>query len=353
MIWFITMANKSQTKNYPNSSWLFILAAVLLLLGFSAFGYLHLGTILQETMEPITVTPVVVEDVATLPKPFPVGVDRERKLIVENIDVDQYISNQIASNHYRPNRRSWLARVTAAITRSAFYQQLASPISRTLVVLSGERKEEVIDNIGDILRWDTSERLVFETLVSSSTPAIDDGKFFPGSYLVAKDATPEDVAKLINDKLTQEVLLRYSDEVEKAVPFEQALIIASLLEREAYDFEDMRYISGVIWNRLFIDMNLQIDATLQYVKGSQSNQPWWPPVVPKDKYLNSPYNTYENSGLPPTPIANPSVDAILAALNPRATDCYFYFHDQDGGFYCSKTYEEHVESLKKVYGQGR
>jgi UPF0755 protein len=115
----------------------------------------------------------------------------------------------------------------------------------------------------------------------------------------------------------------------------------------------MRHIAGVIWNRLFIDMNLQIDATLQYAKGTDAPKTWWPVPVPKDKYIESPYNTYQNSGLPPTPIANPSVDAVLAALNPRETDCMYYFHDKDSGFHCTETYEDHVAELKKYYGRGR
>jgi UPF0755 protein len=60
-----------------------------------------------------------------------------------------------------------------------------------------------------------------------------------------------------------------------------------------------------------------------------------------------------NKGLPPTPIANPSVAAVLAALNPTKTDCLFYFHDRKGDFHCSETYEGHVAALKKYYGQGR
>jgi UPF0755 protein len=101
-------------------------------------------------------------------------------------------------------------------------------------------------------------------------------------------------------------------------------------------------------------MNLQIDATLQYVKATKSTTgPWWPTVVPADKYHKSPYNTYMQSGLPPTPIASPSVAAIVAALNPVKTSCYFYFHDKLGEMHCAPTYAEHVSLLKKYYGQGK
>lgn len=323
---------------------------MLFLASFAVMGVFHL-TLSKLSTETTSVANTSAIEI--LPSPFPVGVDPTKKLIVEKSGVEQYLIDSLASNHRRREGVNWLDRIALKLTTSPVFQQLASPISRTLVIFSGERKEEVIDNIGDILRWDDAERLVFENLVASSTPPIVEGKFFPSNYTVDRDANPELVADLINKKLNDEVLVRYSDDVEAVVPFEQTLIIASLIEREAYSFEDMRYISGVIWNRLFIGMNLQLDATLQYVKGKNNNQPWWPKVVPKDKYLESPYNTYENNGLPPTPIANPSVDAILAALNPRVTDCLFYFHDDDQAFHCSVTYEDHVTELKKIYGRGR
>ena len=65
------------------------------------------------------------------------------------------------------------------------------------------------------------------------------------------------------------------------------------------------------------------------------------------------YNTYQNKGLPPGPIATPSMAAVLAALNPKNTDCIFYFHDARGNFHCTENYKEHVRLLKKYYGQGK
>jgi len=107
----------------------------------------------------------------------------------------------------------------------------------------------------------------------------------------------------------------------------------------------------VIWNRLFIDMPLQLDASLQYAKANNPYEDnWWPAVRPEDKFIDSPFNTYQNKGLPPEPIANPSVDAIVATLNPRVTDCIYYFHSATREYYCSVTYEDHVSKLREVYG---
>jgi UPF0755 protein len=221
------------------------------------------------------------------------------------------------------------------------------------VIQSGERKEEIAHNFGEILDWDETQKANFLLAIEAEKPALSEGKFFPGTYIVARKATPETVAPLITEKFNTEVLARYTEDVQNLVPLTDTLIIASLLEREAYDFEDMRQISGVIWNRLFDNMRLQLDASLQYAKGSNPDEKWWPRVRPDDKYIQSPFNTYTNKGLPPSPIANPSLDAILAALNPVQTDCMYYFHDKKGIFHCTPTYEEHVALLKKYYGQGK
>lgn len=286
--------------------------------------------------------------------PFPVGVNPETKTIVENPLVDTYRDLQLASNYNHPQKSAWWQKLYSKLAQFGWYQNLASPVSRILVVLPGQRKEEVAKNIGEILDWDTSERELFLILLENSRPLLSEGKIPTGNYLVEKDADPENIVRLFRDNFEAEVLSRYPAEVEEVVPLEEALTIASILEREAAGFADMRMISGVIWNRLFIDMPLQLDATLQYAKANRPSEvSWWPPVRPADKYIESPFNTYANNGLPPSPIANSSIDAIIAALNPNETDCLFYFHDIYANFYCSETYEEHVAQLKTHYGRGR
>jgi UPF0755 protein len=222
------------------------------------------------------------------------------------------------------------------------------------VIWPGERKEEVAKEFGDILLWSTADRQKFLEAISSSEPSMSEGKYYPGQYVAHRDSTPEEVAQLVQDKFQGDIMSRYTPEVQAKVPLEQALTVASLLEHEASDFDNMREISGVIWNRLFDNMPLQLDATLQYVKGSkQGEKDWWPIPRPADKYLKSPFNTYANKGLPPAPIGNPSAAAVLAALNPLPTTCVYYFHDSKHNYHCSVTYEEHVAKLRAMYGRGR
>lgn len=284
--------------------------------------------------------------------PFPVSVNPITKHITEVPFVGTFESID-GSHDRRPFYISWLRFASEKLAQYDWYQSLAAPRSRILIIREGERREQVVDNFGDIMKWNVRERATFEGIIVDTPPLLSDGKFYPGRYLVDKDATPESVARLVLGRFNREVAERYTSDVASLVPIETALTVASLLVREAAGEEDIREISGIIWNRVFIDMPLQIDATLQYAKGTNPHESWWPKVVPDDKYINSVYNTYENKGLPPSPIANAESAALIAALNPIDTECLYYFHNDDSEFFCSVTYEEHVEKLIEQFGRGK
>lgn len=312
--------------------------AVIMTVALGSLIYVQARLLIRETTMEVTVSE---------PLPFPVGVDPARKTITEQPAIDTYFKEQISSAV--PSAKNWSSRTLAALSQYAWYQNLASLSSRILVIQAGERKEEIAQNIGKILRWDRRHKLEFLTAVIERDPILPEGKFMPHTYIVSRNIIPLEVANLVSRRFDREIYSRYPETIQKKVSLEDALIIASLLEREGKDFEDMRLISGIIWNRLFSGMKLQLDATLQYVKGSKNSQPWWPRVLPADKQLASPFNTYQNAGLPPSPISNPSANAILAALNPRKTDCMYYFHDKESLIHCSATYKEHVALIEKYY----
>lgn len=285
---------------------------------------------------------------------FPVGVDPLNETITEQPNLSEFVSQTLSLSLPQKSKESLLKKIERVLVQSGLYQQLASPSSRVLVIWPGERREEVVENFVSILGWDSNETKTFTNSVRAlSSTNTSEGFFYPDRYVVSLPASPETVAQMINTRFNENVTKRYPADIENTLPLTDTLIIASLLEREAYSFEHMRLISGVIWNRLFIDMPLQIDATLQYARASANTPTWWPVPGPDDKWVDSPFNTYQNKGLPPEPIANPSVAAIVATLNPYRTNCLFYFHDTDGEIYCSETYEQHVASLVEIFGQGR
>jgi UPF0755 protein len=283
--------------------------------------------------------------------PFPVGVDPQTKTITESPNAETYLGEHSGQDSLA--QRSFIGHVMASLINFSWYQNIASPSGRILIIQPGERKEEVARNFGKILGWSSSDRARFIAQVASSSPSLKEGNYYPATYVTKRNARPEDVVPLVIERFETEVLSRYTEDIDAQVPLDDALTIASLLEREAAGFEDMRLISGVIWNRLFVGMKLQLDATLQYAKGTERDRSYWMVPVPADKNITSAYNTYKKEGLPPSPIANPSLDTIVAALNPKKTDCMFYFHDDDGIFHCAPTYEGHVALLKKYYGQGK
>ncbi|MEJ0053164.1 MAG: endolytic transglycosylase MltG [bacterium] len=295
----------------------------------------------------------------SIPEQFPVTVNPRSKSIVENAQVNALFENpdsplraEAAAGGAADIFEHLFQAVAIAISDTPWYQSIAAADTRFVTITPGLRKEQVAASFGKALGWTAAGRSEFMTARKYSNLPLPEGSFAPGIYLVDAAATPSMAQALVNEKFNKDIVSRYGTTTAEIVPLDQALTIASLIERETGGLDDMRLISGIIWNRLFTGMNLQIDATLQYAKAKTANS-WWPTVVPKDKYIKSPYNTYANRGLPPTPIASPSVAAVLAALNPVNTPCLFYFHDKYGDFHCSATYAEHVALLKKYYGQGK
>lgn len=293
-------------------------------------------------------------------KQFPVTVDPLNKAIIVDENVEAYLQSQNfntqATTLFSTNKFEELLLTLAVSVSDLLANNNLALVSseRFVTVTPGLRKEEVASLFARALGWNEQEKKAFLTLQKSEKLPLTEGSFAPGVYAVSREAKPLDVQKVVNERFTNNVLSRYATTTSEVVPLSVALTIASLIQRETIGTDDMRMVSGIIWNRLFAGMNLQLDATLQYTKANtRKNGVWWPVVRSKDKFIKSPYNTYLHPGLPPTPIANPSVAAILAALNPIKTECIFYFHDDAGDFYCSQTYKEHVALLKQLYGRGR
>src|SRR3989338_1220597 len=297
--------------------------------------------------------------ISAMNEQFPVTVDPHNKLIVENAQVNAFLESadsplQAAAGNVENVFKSVFAWIAINIADAPWYQSIAAADGRFVNITPGMRKEQVASAFAKALAWNTKQKKEFLTASPYASLPLLEGSFSPGIYMVTNNTAPLVAQALVNERFSQDILSRYGTTTAQIVPLHQALTIASLIEREAGGSYDMRFISGIIWNRLFINMNLQIDATLQYAKANRvETASWWPKVVPADRFRASPYNTYLHPGLPPTPIANPSVASILAALNPKNTSCLFYFHDSAGGFHCSDTYTEHVALLKKYYGRGK
>lgn len=237
-------------------------------------------------------------------------------------------------------------RLDGNLTALGVIRKLTAPPDLVWVkVREGLRKEQAGILLSEKLGW-TSEQSAQWDGVYADSDEYSEGVYFPDTYLLPKDESVEQIAKRFIDHFNEKFAPYATLFASQNVKWTTAIKIASLIQREAGGAADMPIIAGVIWNRLDKGMALQIDATLQYVKGNATDG-WWPVIKGSDTSLDSPYNTYLHKGLPPTAIASPGLSAIDAVAHPATTDCLFYLHDHDKQIHCSVTYSEHVENIKK------
>jgi len=210
---------------------------------------------------------------------------------------------------------------------------IESPSQKWIYIPEGLRKEEIAEKLKMELGWPEEEKEMF-------LERAKEGYLFPDTYLFPADWTGKEAA----ERLEKEFISRFQKLGQGELSVE-AVILASLVQREAANESEMPLVAGIIKNREEKGMPLQIDATLQYLMGSEED--WWPWVYPEYKEIESPYNTYMHKGYPPTPICNSGEAALKSALNPEKTDYFYYIHDNSGRIHCAKTYQEHLNNIKE------
>lgn len=173
------------------------------------------------------------------------------------------------------------------------------------------------------------------------------GQLFPDSYLVPKYFTAEQILDLISKNFAQKLTEASANSTTKLTKSE-TLVVASLLEREAKTLSDKKIIAGILINRLDAKMPLQLDATVQYARDSLTKpSDYWQPITKADLSIISPYNTYKNRGLPPSPICNPGLNSLIAAYHPTDNDYVYYLNDSSGQIHYAKTLAEHNANVAK------
>jgi UPF0755 protein len=170
-----------------------------------------------------------------------------------------------------------------------------------------------------------------------------EGYLFPDTYRVFRGATAASVVEKLLDNfgrhLTSEVMEAVSASGHE---FSNVIIMASVLEEEIKTPADRRLVADVFWRRLGQGMRLQADSTVNYALGTAR-----PSVTASDLESKSPYNTYRIIGLPPGPICNPGLDAIMAAARPTPNDNWYFLTEAAGAVHYAKTYEQHLANKAK------
>lgn len=166
-----------------------------------------------------------------------------------------------------------------------------------------------------------------------------EGFIYPETYAFAKDASAQDVIeKILAEFISQVAELKID---QGKYDFYQALTLASIVESESISDDDREIIAGVFDNRLDDGMLLQSDATVNYAVGEGKTSASF-----EDLKIDSPYNTYKYTGLPPAPISSPRLQAIKVALNPMDTEYYFFMHAEGVPHY-GKTLSDHEYNICK------
>jgi UPF0755 protein len=196
-----------------------------------------------------------------------------------------------------------------------------------------------IGNADEFLRVFERGRLVVDGARTKSL----EGFLFPSTYLVPLGASPAQVA----DQMTSEFFrVLPKDAASSArslhVSVPQAVTVASLVEREAKAEADRPLIASVIYNRLRLGMPLQVDATIEYALPRYKSE-----LSLRDIQVDSPYNTYLHAGLPPTPIANPGLPSLEAALHPSKTADLYYVYCGNGRHAFARTLAEHQANVAR------
>jgi UPF0755 protein len=181
-----------------------------------------------------------------------------------------------------------------------------------------------------------------------------EGYLYPATYSFGRSVRPEDVVltmvKALSDRFTP--ALRQEAQ-SKGLSVPDVLTLASIVEREAGHSEDKPLIASVFLNRIKAQMPLQADPTVQYALVPPGGVPktgsfWKPDLSANDLKLESPYNTYTRPGLPPAPIASPSLESIMAVIRPANTKyLYFLAKPSDGSLVLAETFEEHERNVAR------
>ena len=130
---------------------------------------------------------------------------------------------------------------------------------------------------------------------------------------------------------------------QQGLQLRQVVNLAAMVELEAVFAEEQPRIAGVFLKRLAIGMPIQSDTTIQYLLGSQKEI-----ITFDDTKIQSPYNTYQNPGLPPGPIGSPGMSAIKAVLEPEKTEYLYFVAEKDGHHRFTKTYSEHLRAIREI-----
>jgi UPF0755 protein len=310
---------------------------------------------------------VAIGYVAMLMLSAPVADDRSVSLYIYPGDSGKQIANRVDSLGLFPSPESFrlLCKITGTDkelkvgrydfdsddSRWKIFRALEEGISAKLkiTVPEGLTLDRIISILAEETNFDSTE---FERLISDSSfvrslgvDAVSlEGYLFPETYLIPWGSPPDYIIRAMTGQLMSFMDDSLKDRMhEISFNLHELLTFASLIEAEARDGDERTLISSVYHNRLRKRMLLQCDPTVIYALGGLDR-----PLYYKDLEIDSPYNTYKYSGLPPGPICAPGAASIKAALYPDDSDYLYFVADGTGGHIFTKTLQDHNAAKRRV-----
>ncbi|HRZ95509.1 MAG TPA: endolytic transglycosylase MltG [Candidatus Moranbacteria bacterium] len=285
---------------------------------------------------------------------FTAGLKQNESQILDKLKGQGLIKNKIAFDTVLSLKRKHNAIQPGGydVSKNMTAWQLAdkltgNPDMKWVVIPEGFRKEQIGELLQKTFDWNDDDLDRWNTEVTKMKIDYIEGTYFPDTYLIPVSDSELDIANRMIRNFDEKFAPYVGQFAQQNIKWTTGLKLASVIQREAAGKDDMPLIAGILWNRLNNDMNLEIDATVQYARGKTGDS-WWAPVTADEiRNIDSPYNTYKNKGLPPYPIGNPGLPAIEAVLHPTETECLYYIHDNNRQIHCAKTLEEHQANIDK------
>jgi UPF0755 protein len=198
---------------------------------------------------------------------------------------------------------------------------------------------------GNTAPFDPKWRAEFPFLAPLPSNRSLEGYLFPDTYRVWEDELPESLIRKQLSVFDQRIYQVFKDEPLPAPlkTFDEAVILASIVEKEVQTTKDRAIVAGLFLRRLQEGMALQSDATLTYITGSNRGR-----ATAAELQLESAYNSYKNRGLPPSPIAHPALSALQAVFNPTKTNYRYFLTDKQNNVLYAATFEDHIRNRQRA-----
>lgn len=261
-------------------------------------------------------------------------------MVQKNFDLEEKVDKYLLSLIGKP-QSGWVSVEERVLTRGDFLYKLSHSKAalKMITYIPGETKELFLAELA--LSFNLSyDKLLAE--YNAATPYVD-GFLVPETYYIPIGINEKHLIHFLLShakKYHKEVFEKIFGEFNEA-KWHRIIVIASIIQKEAANVDEMPLVSSVIYNRLKKDMKLQMDGTLNY--GQYSHVKVTPARIKED---SSTYNTYMHKGLPPHAIGSVSKEAIFAAIYPKQTNYLYFVKNKNGTHSFTQNYETHLENIR-------